>query len=80
MAQAGATCRTGLAQPEAPPARTHEDCLGRCGLLSAARTGSRAAAAAPKPGPESRAAAGATNLKKNLARFQVNKSGSAGST
>ncbi len=39
------------AQPEAPPAaaRTHDDCLGRCGPLSAARTGSRAAAAAPNP-------------------------------
>ncbi len=45
--QDGATGRTGQAQPEAPPAATHEGCLGRCGPLSAARTGSRAAAAAP---------------------------------
>ncbi len=74
MVQAVATGRTGRAQPEAPPAATHEDCLGRCGPLSAARTGSRAAAAAPSPGPESRA----TNLKKKLAH--LNKSGSAGST
>ena len=54
LAQAGATGSTGRAQPEAPPAATHEDCLGRCDPLSAARTGSRAAAAALSPSPESR--------------------------
>ncbi len=59
------------AQPEAPPAATHEDCLGRCGPLSDARTGSRAAAAAlsPPAGPESRTTQ--TNLKKTWLALKI---------